>query len=280
MKLIAADMDGTFLDEKGSYDRVRFEHILKRLEEDERHFVVASGNNMSRLRLIFEGLMDRLDFVAENGALVISQGKVLVRKSLAFEDVQAFLSYFDGKLADYCVILSGQEFSYMLKDAHMEISNDMITPEQAEEFLRNIKRLDHFGQIPTGDSIQKITMLHSEGDDHDIIAAFNQNFKGNLRAIPSGNGAIDFLQNGIHKAWGIQQLLSYYGLDRSQLMAFGDGGNDIEMLQLAEMSYAMENAAPSVKIAARYLAPSHREAGVMAVIENYLNSAAISKNKG
>ncbi|MFN8648511.1 HAD hydrolase family protein [Streptococcus sp.] len=59
IKLIATDMDGTFLDERGSFDRQRFERVLTELEERKIPFVVASGNGMGRLLRIFKGFEDR-----------------------------------------------------------------------------------------------------------------------------------------------------------------------------------------------------------------------------
>jgi hydroxymethylpyrimidine pyrophosphatase-like HAD family hydrolase len=53
-------------------------------------------------------------------------------------------------------------------------------------------------------------------------------------------------------------------------MAFGDSSNDIEMLRWAGLSYAMENAAPSVKAAAIYQAPRNTEAGLSYAIEHLL----------
>ena len=53
-------------------------------------------------------------------------------------------------------------------------------------------------------------------------------------------------------------------------MAFGDSENDIEMLELAGISYAMENAEESVKEVATKVAPANSQAGVYQVLENWL----------
>ena len=54
-------------------------------------------------------------------------------------------------------------------------------------------------------------------------------------------------------------------------MAFGDRQNDVEMLELATYSYAMENADVYARQVARYTAPSHQEGGVYEMIEAYLD---------
>ncbi len=82
IKLVATDMDGTFLDERGSFDRQRFEKVLTELEHRDIPFVVASGNGMGRLLRIFQGFEDRLTFVAENGGHIYQKGQTLYRQTL------------------------------------------------------------------------------------------------------------------------------------------------------------------------------------------------------
>ncbi len=55
------------------------------------------------------------------------------------------------------------------------------------------------------------------------------------------------------------------------LIAFGDSGNDIQMLDFAKYSYAMENGMEIAKEHARYLAPSNNDNGVLQVLNRYLD---------
>ena len=108
-------------------------------------------------------------------------------------------------------------------------------------------------------------------EDHERIAAdFNQHVSGYLLAVGSGYGAIDFIQKGIHKAWGLRQLMDRYGLRPDQVMTFGDGGNDIETLQLTPHSYVVANASGPVQAAARHLIGHHKDGAVMATLEKWL----------
>jgi hydroxymethylpyrimidine pyrophosphatase-like HAD family hydrolase len=67
----------------------------------------------------------------------------------------------------------------------------------------------------------------------------------------------------------VQQQLN---ISREQTMAFGDYLNDVEMMQQAYFSYAMSNAHPAVKEAARFEARSNEENGVGLIISEVLNS--------
>ncbi|MGT2935670.1 Cof-type HAD-IIB family hydrolase [Streptococcus castoreus] len=270
IKLIATDMDGTFLNDKGTYDRDKFLKLLDQLDQRDIRFVVASGNNMDRLNLIFKGLTGRMSFVAENGAHIVEAGKTLQRHQLAKKDVALFLDYFKDKLVDYAVILSTEEVSYLHKNACLP-KFTAIDPEQFEQFFLKMKEIDDFTGIEE-ENILKISMMLPIDDCQEVITTFNQNFSGNLTAVTSGFGAVDIIQTGIHKAWGLKKLMEAYQVTADQLMAFGDGENDIEMLELAHFSYAMANAPASVKSVAHFIAPHHSQGGVLQVLEQFLTS--------
>lgn len=55
------------------------------------------------------------------------------------------------------------------------------------------------------------------------------------------------------------------------MIAFGDGENDIGMLEACGYSYAMENANAKTKAVAKYEAPSNDENGVLKVLAKYLD---------
>lgn len=77
IKMVAVDVDGTFVHSDYTYDVPRFQRILSRMKEAGCRFVVASGNQYYQLRDLFPGYSDELSFVAKNGALV-KDGKELV----------------------------------------------------------------------------------------------------------------------------------------------------------------------------------------------------------
>lgn len=272
IKVIATDMDGTFLDSKGLYERERFERVLGELEERGIPFVVASGNNMGRLGLMFEGFLDRISFVADNGAHVIDRGQELVRHTMPADLVKQFLAYIGDKQAAYCVSLSNETSVYLLEDAYFPIETFAIEKEQLDLFVSRIKRLKSFDDLPD-EPILKMGMLLPEEACDAILADFNANFPGNLTATTSGYGSVDVIETGLHKAWGLNHLLDKWGIDPQEVMAFGDGGNDIELLEYAGQSYAVANAPEVVKEAAKFLAPSHDEAGVLSVIEDVVLKA-------
>lgn len=72
IKLIAVDMDGTFLSDAKTYNRPRFLAQYQRMREQNIRFVVASGNQYYQLISFFPEIAHQIAFVAENGGWVVS----------------------------------------------------------------------------------------------------------------------------------------------------------------------------------------------------------------
>ena len=72
----------------------------------------------------------------------------------------------------------------------------------------------------------------------------------------------DLINGHNSKAAGIESLLRHCGLKREECIAFGDGGNDIEMLQYCGIGVAMGNATPEVQAAADYVTTSVDDEGI------------------
>lgn len=263
-------MDGTFLDASGSYDHEEFHRLIKRLRAQDISFVVASGNSMPRLRMMFGDLVNQLDFVAENGAHLLVNGKTVARHQMSKSDVTAFLDYFEGQYQELKITLTGINGTYMVKGTSFKVDTSKITPEEAEIFIHSVQEVEYLSDILMNDDIMKIFMMADLESCQRVEEQFNRQFTGNLRAITSGFDTVDFIQKGIDKGWGLEQLMVKEGIDSRQLMAFGDGGNDIEMLKLAGHSFAMANATANVKQVARAIAPSNSQNGVFRTIEVYL----------
>ena len=80
---------------------------------------------------------------------------------------------------------------------------------------------------------------------------------------------VEINDKNAHKGNAIRQLAAHLGLDRSQILAFGDGSNDITMLQEAGIGVCMENGLDSVKAIADYITDSCDEDGVAKAIYRF-----------
>lgn len=88
--------------------------------------------------------------------------------------------------------------------------------------------------------------------------------------LPRWHNAFSDLVNATsNKAVGIQRVIEHLGLRREETMAFGDGANDIEMLQYAGIGVAMGNADPKVQAQADYVTASADDEGILKALEHF-----------
>jgi len=75
---------------------------------------------------------------------------------------------------------------------------------------------------------------------------------------------------GVHKASGLQWLITYLEIAPSEVLAIGDNDNDVTMLRWAQTGVAMGNASPAALAVADWVAPSVEEDGVAVAIEKFV----------
>ena len=92
---------------------------------------------------------------------------------------------------------------------------------------------------------------------------------GPLTAVTAFPGNLELNAPGVNKGAAVQGLCARRGWSAEQVMAFGDAGNDLELLSWAGWSFAMANATDQAKAAARYVTGSNTEAGVAMAVERY-----------
>ena len=111
----------------------------------------------------------------------------------------------------------------------------------------------------------KITSFHAEAPLADIAAQVGPEVAVIPSSIPDlGPGAGEMFLADVHKAVGIAAVVEHLGLPRERVVAFGDGPNDLEMLEYAGVSVAIEGSAPELLGLADHVAAPPAEAGLAA----------------
>ena len=272
IKVIATDMDGTLLDSKGQLDLPRLEKILDQLDQREIRFVIATGNEIYRVRELLGHLADRVDLVVANGARIFEKNQLIQAKTWDEETVDKALTHFKGRECRDQFVVTSMNGGFVKEGTVFTELENFLTPEMIEQFYERM----HFVKELTSDlfgGVLKMSLVVGEKRSDLVLQELNYLFEGQVQAVSSGYGCIDILQAGIHKAWGLQELLKRWNLKPEQMMAFGDSENDIEMLELAGISYAMENADEKVKTVATKVAPANSQAGVYQVLEDWLKNS-------
>ena len=269
IRVIATDMDGTLLDPKGQLDLPRLEKILDKLDQCDIRFVIATGNEVHRMRQLLGHLAERVVLVVANGARIFENNELIQAQTWDDAMVDKALAHFKGRECQDQFVVTAMNGGFVKKGTVFTELDKFMTPEMIEKLYQRLNFVDEFDSSLVG-GVLKMSMVVGEERLDSVLQEVNDLFDGRVRAVSSGYGCIDILQDGIHKAWGLEELLRRWDLKAEQIMAFGDSENDIEMLELAGISYAMENAEEAVKRIATKVAPANSQAGVYKVLENWL----------
>lgn len=234
IKLIAVDMDGTFLSDQKTYNRERFMAQYQQMKAQGIRFVVASGNQYYQLISFFPEIANEIAFVAENGGWVVSEGKDVFNGELSKD---AFATVVEHLLTrpEVEIIACGKNSAYTLK------KYDDAMKTVAEMYYHRLEYVDNFDNLE--DIFFKFGLNLSDELIPQVQKALHEAIGDIMVPVHTGNGSIDLIIPGVHKANGLRQLQKLWGIDDSEVVVFGDGGNDIEMLRQAGFSFAMENAA-------------------------------------
>ena len=265
IQLIAVDMDGTFLSDQKTYNRERFMAQYQQMKAQGIRFVVASGNQYYQLISFFPEIANEIAFVAENGGWVVSEGKDVFNGELSKD---AFATVVEHLLTrpEVEIIACGKNSAYTLK------KYDDAMKTVAEMYYHRLEYVDNFDNLE--DIFFKFGLNLSDELIPQVQKALHEAIGDIMVSVHTGNGSIDLIIPGVHKANGLRQLQKLWGIDDSEVVVFGDGGNDIEMLRQAGFSFAMENAGNAVVAAAKYRAGSNNREGVLDVIDKVLKHEA------
>lgn len=269
IKLIATDMDGTLLDPKGQVDLPRLEKLLNQLEERGIRFVIATGNEIHRVKQLLGHLTERVVLIVANGARIFEGNQLLQAQTWDDDMVNRALEFFKGRECQDQFVVTSMNGGFVKEGTVFTQLENFMTPEMIELFYQRMNFVEELESHLFG-GVLKMSLVVGEERSDSVLEEINQLFNGSVQAVSSGYGCIDILQAGIHKAWGLQELLKRWDIKAEEIMAFGDSENDVEMLQLAGIAYAMENADDKAKAVATDFAPSNSQAGVYQVLEDWL----------
>ncbi len=270
IKMIGMDLDGTLLTsqkELTAYTR----DVLRRAVEQGIVALPATGRPLSGIPgelLRFPGF--RYAVTANGGRVVdFRSGEILYEELVPVEYARKVLEVFYRHDAFREIYFDGT--GYAQEDALQNVDRYIEEPPMREYLLRTripVANLwENFEEENRGsDKVQGLFVTLEERD-----LALEE-----LREIPGIEitGAlkrnIEVNAAGVNKGRALVRLGERLGIRREEIMAFGDGSNDLKMLKEVGTGVAMENAKDEVKEAADYIAGLNDEDGVAKFIEAYV----------
>ncbi len=264
IKLIAIDMDETFLRTDKTYDVSRFKRVLTALLERDIIVCIASGNSFHKLEAYFDQEdRDRLYFAGDNGNYIVRNQKLL--HALAIEpatmlSIENFLDEFDG----FHPNVSIGEKTYFRETSGTEL-------EVVKRYNDNIEIINHFSEIPSAEQAVKIA-IHSEKALHEnkTMARIIIERYDDVTSVTSGDGWLDVYHRDGGKGASIRYLQDKYNISSDETMAFGDSLNDSSMMHEALYSVSMGNADPDLVADTHYQIGNNNDQAVLSLLEELL----------
>ena len=219
---------------------------------------IASGRSIAELprfpMLAFDG------YICSAGATIIVDDKLIYSAHIERGAFDSLFRYLSEK--GFYVISQTDKATYLSKDAW-----DMFT----RQLMKHIGRLVELNglvisdTVPGDEDVKKVLFL-SDDDGYGVDMVRKEidpmfTVVNNTVGLPQEIMA-EIVLSGISKATGIEKVLSYFGVDRSDSVAIGDGSNDIEMVEYADIGIAMGNSSGDLKAVADYITTDIEEDGI------------------
>lgn len=263
-RAIALDLDGTLT----NHDKVvtpRTRQALLKAQEQDTIIILASGRPTYGIVPVAECL----ELEKRGGYILSYNGGNIVNAKTGEKLFSQFLP--DAVipiLYKYAKEKSHALLGYAGNEIITEMPDDQYVKEESRINKMNIRKVDNLL-----DALEPHpTKLLMTGDPTDMIKAEEELVEilgEKMDIFRSAPFFLELVPKGIDKAQSLLRLLSKINLTPADLMAFGDGYNDLSMLKLAGVGVAMANAAPEVRADADYVTLSNEEDGVAAALLHF-----------
>ena len=265
-RLIALDLDGTLNNSKGIVTP-QTKQALIRAQEKGAKIVLASGRPLPGLYQNARDLeFDRFDgyLLCFNGANVRTwkDRTTIYDQTISARMAQMIYDY--NIRNDYNMVI----MSYEGDDVLAENPGGYRVQEEAALNHMNVRTVPSVRDTLCH-PVNKLLFAAQPDYLADIEMEFKKPFVGQLSIYRSAPFYLEVMTTGIDKARSLNRLVKYMGIDRKQVMACGDGYNDLSMIEYAGVGVAMGNAVEELKKKADAITATNDEDGIALALEEY-----------
>ncbi|HEY9293748.1 MAG TPA: HAD family hydrolase [Microlunatus sp.] len=235
-KLVALDVDGTVVDQDGKLpDPIR--EVIGNLVDDGVLVVLATGRAWHGTEPIFTQLqLPPGPAVCSNGAVIVNYPPVEVLRTVTFdatEVVHRVLEQNPNTLVAVEEVGRGYRVSDRFPDG--DLTGELIITD-VEEMI--------------SEPVTRVVLRDPSSTDQDFIRLAERLGLRGCSYFIGWSAWLDIVPEGVSKATALADVAARHGIDRADILALGDGRNDLEMLQWAGRGVALGQAPDEVKAAA------------------------------
>lgn len=261
IRLVAIDQDGTLLNSDGQLSEQNRCAIHQAMEQGVM-VIIATGKSPASARGVVTGLGLEAPGVFTQGLIVIApDGSVLFEEGLARETAVSVIQFAETHhlpILAYCNerMLAPQQNHY----------SDLLYHHYHEPLPEIVGSL-----LPW---VNKITMnkllVSDEVNTAATRRALEQLVGDRAIVLQAVKEYLEILPPNTSKGKGLRHLLTHLNIDLTEVLAIGDGENDLEMLQLAGIGVAMGNAGTAVRAVANHIVATNDHHGVAEAIQKFV----------
>lgn len=264
-KLLVLDLDGTLTNSKKEITPYTREMLIKAQEKGVR-VVLASGRPTYGIVPLAEELQ-----LAQYGGYILSYNGGTIINWETKEEIHS--STLDMNMIAPAYDMASrhgmQILSYIDQDIITEGPEDKYV--QYEAFLTKmpVRKVDSFCETIN----QPVPKCLIVGDAEELVLLekkMQDKYGDYMNIYRSEAFFLELNPLSIDKANSLKKLLAHLNLTKEEMIACGDGFNDLSMVDLAGLGVAMENAKQEVKDVANYITRSNEEDGVAHVVEKFI----------
>ena len=252
MKVIFFDMDGTLLSHKYKEVPLSARKALQKLRQNGIRVVVCTGRSMSELNRLPGNGIQYDGYITLNGSLIYDENKNLIFDvPLDENDKECLIHLFEEKKMPISLVNKDELYANYI-DEFTKIAHEAVSSP-----LPNIKEHD-------GKEFYLAIAYANKIEEQQL-----SNMLPNCKITRWNEFGLDIISKNGGKAKGIQKYLEIYHLNQKDTMAFGDGENDIEMLEYVQLGIAMGNSNEQVKAIADDVTDSVDDDGIEHALIKY-----------
>jgi len=258
IKLVVSDLDGTLLNQHHQVSRYT-KKVFQALERHGVSIIIASGRHYEDVCLIASQLALNSCLITSNGArLHNAKGEVLYENPIP--------AHFAEKVLEISVNFPVHRNIYRGKEWLVEAENEPLLAIHHSSGFQY--QFGDFSSI----ALENIDKFYFNAP-HEILVklevALSKALKQDVAITFTSDCYLEVMNKGVSKGSILNQVLKQRNLTSEQVMAFGDGFNDVEMLNLVGHGVVMQNANPKMKALVDFQAEA--DANTQDGVAHYLN---------
>lgn len=269
IRVIGLDMDGTLLKDDKTISEYT-EEVLKKTIEKGIHVLPATGRVMIGIPECIRNMKGVRYGICSNGASVmdLETGEELYSCRISNEDAIKIVDIMKEYHTIYDAYVDGQ--GYVDEYFYYHLDQYKIEPEMQKMYIKTRTPIsDLYEFLKEGrKQVEKFNMFFAEPKDR--LKAMDDLIKiPYIKVTSSLYNNIEINAADCNKGTALIGFAKQMGYQREQVMGFGDGSNDYEMIIMSGIGVAMENGLDVIKEAADFITVSNEEDGVAKAIERF-----------